>query len=323
MQFESLRVFCDIARLRSFSQAAALHDMTQSAASQIVHMLETRLGGQLIDRSTRPLHLTPLGRAYYEGCRKLVEEYLALEARLKEDRATLSATVVVAAIYSVSLSDLGEFKERFRALQPTANVSLEYLHPDEVYDKVHQGTADFGLVSFPRKGRDLNVLPWREEPMVLACAPRHPLASRPRVRAVDLHEQTYIGFNRALVIRRQVDRFLRAHHVIPQVVLEFDNIESIKRAVEDNAGIALLPEPTVRREVAAGTLVARPLEGQRFLRPLGVIYRRHHDLSSFALRFMELLRENSPTAFTDFGQRKLRSLASSDRTTPPAPRKKG
>lgn len=307
MQFEALRVFCDIARLRSFSQAAVLHAITQSAASQIVHMLEERLGGQLIDRSTRPLHLTPLGRAYYDGCRKLVEEYLALESRLREDRLTLSATVVVAAIYSVSLSDLGEFRDRFRALQPTANVSLEYLHPDQVYEKVHQGTADFGLVSFPRKGRDLHVLPWREEPMILACAPRHPLATRPCVRAVDLHEQNYIGFNRALVIRRQVDRFLRTHHVLPQVVLEFDNIESIKRAVEDNAGVALLPEPTFRREVAAGTLVARPLEGPRFLRPLGVIYRKHHDLSSFARRFMELLREHSPDAFTEYGQRRTRT----------------
>lgn len=313
MQFEALKVFCDIARLRSFSKAALQNGMTQSAASQIVHMLEVRLGGQLIDRSTRPLHLTPLGQAYYDGCRKLVEEYAALEARLREDRATLSATVVVAAIYSIGLGDMGQYQERFRAMQPHAEVHLDYLHPDEVYRRVHDGAADFGLVSFPRKGRDLVVLPWREEPMLLACKPGHALATRPRVRPIDLDDCPYIGFTDELVIRRQVDRFLRTLGVEPHVVVAYDNIDTIKQAVQDGAGVALLPEPTFRREVAAGTLVARPLDGAHLLRPVGVIYRKRHELSSFALRFMELLRESSPDAFAEFGPRRARVSATATR----------
>ena len=290
VSFEALKVFCDVARHRSFSQAAATNEVTQSAASQIVLHLEKRMGVRLIDRSTRPLQLTPLGKVYYEGCKPLVEQYLELEASVREAETEIAATVQVAAIYSVGLGDMGEYVERFAAQQPNARVVLEYLHPRRVYEKVQDGTADFGLVSFPRKSRELTALPWREEEMVLACSPKHPLAQNLAVRPEQLAGEKYIGFDRDLVIRREVDRFLPGEGVAVEVVHEFDNIENIKKAIEISAGVALLPEPTLRREVEAGTLVALPLYGCRLVRPLGIIHRRHHKLGATALRFLDLLR---------------------------------
>src|SRR5262249_4795618 len=209
MQLESLKVFCDVARCRSFSQAAQDNGLSQSAASQIVLQLEKRLGVQLISRSPRPLQLTPLGRTYYDGCKKLVEQYLTLEATIRDSHADLESTVQVAAIYSVGLGDMGQHVERFAQLQPNARVHVEYLHPDRVYERVHDGTADFGLVSFPRKSRELVAVPWRDEDMVLVCHPNHPLAQNLAVRPALLDGQRFVAFARGLVIRRQVDRFLR------------------------------------------------------------------------------------------------------------------
>jgi DNA-binding transcriptional LysR family regulator len=292
MQFEALKVFCDIARCRSFSQAAAANRLTQSAASQIVHQLEKRLDVQLINRSTRPLQLTELGQVYYDGCKDLVEQYLALEASILQARPPLTTTVEVAAIYSVGLGDMGLYVERFRAQQPHAEVHVNYLHPKQVYERVLGGTADLGLVSFPRRARALTVLPWREEAMILACAPTHPLAGLPAVRPTDLEGVKYIGFNRELVICREVDRFLRGQRVEVEVEHVFDNIEQIKKGIEEIKGVALLPEPTVRREVRAGTLAARPLAGCRFVRPLGIIHRRQHKPSPAAQGFIDLLRGN-------------------------------
>src|SRR6516165_4914307 len=145
MQFEALKVFCDIARCRSFSQAAAANRLTQSAASQIVHQLEKRLGVQLINRATRPLQLTELGQAYYEGCRVLVERYLELEASIKQGRPQLKTTVQVAAIYSVGLSDMGQYVERFADEQPFVRVHVEYLHSNRVVERVLSGGVDLGL----------------------------------------------------------------------------------------------------------------------------------------------------------------------------------
>jgi DNA-binding transcriptional LysR family regulator len=291
-------VFCDIARCHSFSQAAQENDLTQSAASQIVRQLEDRLGVQLIDRSTRPLQVTPLGQAYYEGCKTLCDQYTELEASIRQAQCELASVVQVAAIYSVGLGDMGQLVECFEKEQAGAKVHIEYLHPSHVYDKVLEGTADLGLVSFPRASRKLTILPWRQELMVLACPPSHPLAGESVAHPLQLSGQKYIGFNRDLAIRREVDRYLREQNAAVDVVLEFDNIENIKKAVEVGAGVALLPEPTLRREVEAETLTAVPLAGKRFVRPLGIIQRRHHKLSANALRFIELLRQSGASSGT-------------------------
>jgi DNA-binding transcriptional LysR family regulator len=282
---------CDVARYRSFSRAAAANDITQSAVSQMIAQLERRLNVQLIDRSSRPLQLTPAGRIFYDGCRDLLQRFQELQRSLISGLQHLQLPVRLAAIYSVGLRDMGQYVERFRRMEPRANVQIEYLHPDQVYQRVLDGTADLGLVSFPKSSRKLLAVPWREEEMVVVCPPQHPWSRRGHIRVRELRGQPYVHFEQGLVIRRQVDRFLRHHGAPVQVVMEFDNIENIKKAVEAGAGVALLPEPTVAREVEAGTLIALPLADAVFVRPLGIIYRRSPRLSLAAQRFLEVLRQ--------------------------------
>jgi DNA-binding transcriptional LysR family regulator len=288
---ETLKIYCDVARYRSFSRAAAANDITQSAVSQMIAQLERRLNVQLIDRSSRPLQLTPAGRIFYDGCRDLLQRFQELQRSLVSGLQHLQLPVRLAAIYSVGLRDMGQYVERFRRMEPRANVQIEYLHPDQVYQRVLDGTADLGLVSFPKSSRKLLAVPWREEEMVVVCPPQHPWSRRGHIRVRELRGQPYVHFEQGLVIRRQVDRFLRHHGAPVQVVMEFDNIENIKKAVEAGAGVALLPEPTVAREVEAGTLIALPLADAVFVRPLGIIYRRSPRLSLAAQRFLEVLRQ--------------------------------
>jgi DNA-binding transcriptional LysR family regulator len=286
-----LKVFCDVARHRSFSQAAQANDITQSAVSQIVSQLEKGMDVQLVDRSTRPLQLTAPGQTYYEGCKSLLEQYAELEDKIRTAQAKVAGTVQVAAIYSVGLGDMGQYVQRFATMQPKAQVHIDYLHPDQVYQRVLEGAADLGLVSFPRNTAKLETVPWREEEMVLVCAPQHPLARHLAVKPQDLNGQNYVHFDKNLVIRRKVDRFFREQGIFVEVALEFDNIENIKQAVALGAGVALLPEPTVRREVKARALGALPLYGCRLTRPLGIIHRRRQKLSGAAAMFLDLLLE--------------------------------
>jgi len=292
MHLGSLKVFCDVARRRSFSQAAQANEITQSAVSQIVSQLERRMDAQLIDRSTRPLQLTALGQSFYEGCKALLVQYDELESSIRSACAEVAGTVQVAAIYSVGLSDMGQYVQRFAARQPKAQVHIDYLHPDQVVQRVLDGSADLGLVSFPRKSPNMAAVPWRNEEMVLACSPKHPLAAKLAVRPEELGGQKYVHFDRNLVIRRRIDKFLREKNVAVDVACEFDNIENIKQAVAIGAGVALLPEPTLRREVQARTLIARPLYECRLVRPLGIIHRRQR-LNAAARLFLELLLEDS------------------------------
>jgi DNA-binding transcriptional LysR family regulator len=292
MQLETIKVFCDLVNLGSFSRAAKSNELSQPTVSRCVQQLEERLGGQLIDRSKRPLQPTDLGRAYYEGCRKLLEQYTELELSLRREHTERALTVRVAAIYSVGLGDMGQYVERFEVENPSAKVQMEYLHPDQVYQRIRDELADLGLVSFPARSREQTVITWRDEEMVVTCAPAHPLARFKTISPTRLNGEKIVAFDRGLVIRRKVDSFLNGLGVTPQVVFEFDNIENIKMAVEVGAVFALLPEPTIRKEVLAGRLMAIRVQGARMVRPLGIIHRRQPQLSRAALAFIDLLRTN-------------------------------
>ncbi len=296
MQLKALKVFCDVVQQRSFSRAADDNGISQSGASQLVQQLEDQLSVRLIDRSKRPFVLTPEGEIYYNGCRELVQRYFALEDKVRTMHQEVIGRVRVASIYSVGLHLMSSFITTFYKQYPKANVRLEYLHPDRVYESVESDVADIGLVSYPKSSRTLEAVPWREEPMVLVCQPTHPLGQRETVSIEDLDGSEMVGFDDDLSIRREIDRVLHQHGVTVDVKLAFDNIETIKRAVEVGIGVSLLPEPTVRREVEAGTLKAVPLDTSELIRPLGIIYRKGKELSSTAVRFIELLRREGAVA---------------------------
>ncbi len=289
MNVKSLKVFCDVVARRSFSRAADENRISQSGASQIVNHLEEHLGVKLIDRTKRPFVLTPEGEAYYEGCRKLVQRYFALEEEVKTLHEEVSGRVSVASIYSIGLSHMNRFVQSFLKRFPKANVRLSYQHPRRVYELVESDQVDLGLVSFPHSTRTIKATSWREEPMVVVCSREHPLTRKSEARLEDLHGLDLVAFDPDLEIRHEIDRALASRGVETRVVMEFDNTETIKRAVEINAGVALLPRPTVERDVHSGALVALPLAGAALNRPIGIIQRRGKDLGQTARRFMQLL----------------------------------
>ncbi len=295
MHLRNVEIFCDVVGLRSFSRAAAAHDVSQSSASQAVLMLEKRLGAGLIDRSKRPFELTEAGEVYFDGCRKLLDSFRKIEDRVRQLRNKVVGKVRVAAIYSVGLLQMDAYARQFAALYPEAELQLEYLHPDEVYSRIRADEADLGLVSFPRDRGEICSIPWQEQPMILIVPTSHRLAAVESIRVRELEGEKYIAFTTELTIRRQVDRWLKQAKVTVDVVHEFDNVENIKSAVEIGSGVAILPEPTVRREVAAGTVAAVRLENVSWQRPLGLVHKRNAALTAAAAKFVELLQEDPET----------------------------
>jgi DNA-binding transcriptional LysR family regulator len=293
MHLRFLKVFCDIVDLGSFSRAAEANGVSQSNASQVVHQLEERMGVKLIDRSKRPFVLTPEGQRFHEGSRVIVQRYEDLEREVKSLHEAVEARLTVASIYSVGLAHMSGCLREFLAAHPKADVRLEYLHPQRVYEAVDTGQADLGLVSYPQESASLVALPWRTEPMVLVCYPQHPLTRRASVTLAELGGEAFVAFQEGLRIREEIDWAFEQHGVSPRIALEFDNIETIKRAIEIGAGISLLPEPTITREIEDGTLVQVPLAGEPLVRSLGIIHRRDRKLSTTAQQFIQLLQSQS------------------------------
>jgi DNA-binding transcriptional LysR family regulator len=174
---------------------------------------------------------------------------------------------------------------------------VDYVHPDQVYERIRSDSSELGLVSFPQESSDFSSIPWQEQQFSLIVHPDHPLAKQHAdgynsapIEAIQ--DEDFMSFTSELRVRKQLDRWLREAGVSPNVVHEFDNVEQIRRAVEDGVGVALLPEATVTRSVETGTLVSLKLKNVQWSRPLGVIHKRNRRLSNAADRFVELLHED-------------------------------
>ena len=293
MHLETLRVYCDVVRLRSFSKGAEQNFVSQSAASQAVQQLESQIGAVLIDRTQRPFVVTPEGRSLYEACRSMLESWENAKSELAAVKARVDGTVRVAAIYSVGLHDVSRPMQQFSALYPDARVQLECLHPHKVVEAVMSGEADIGIMSYPPSDRALTVVPLRKEPMAVVCHPNHRFARRRLLNPADLHGVPYVAFDRALPIRKAIDRALRRRGARPNIVMEFDNIETIKQAIIIDAGVSILPRHTVQKEAGVKTLAAVGLAVPDLARPVGIIHRRQKPLTPTATRFIEMLKDAS------------------------------
>lgn len=263
--------------------------VSQSAASQHVQELERRLGVTLLDRSKRPLELTAAGKIYNEFCRDVLRREEELGLALGSLKQQVEGAVRVASIYSIGLSEMSHLQEEFAVRYPTASLHVEYMRPEKVYEAVLNDAADLGLVSYPEAGREVAVIPWRDEEMQVAVPPSHPFAGRAAVFPADLSGQTFIGFDEDLSIRRELDRFFRAEAVDVHLAMHFDNIQTIKEAVALGSGISILPARTMQAEIAQGRLVAVKLHAPELVRPVGILHRKRKKFSRAAQAFLELL----------------------------------
>lgn len=293
--FDNLKLFKDIAQARNFSRAATSNEVSQSAASQHVQELEKAFGTVLLDRSTRPLAVTQAGMLYLEFCRDALRRKEEFEVALERLKQEVEGTVRVASIYSVGLSEMVQIEQEFGRRQPDARLEVEYLRPEKVYSAVLGDEADLGLVSYPEPSREITVIPWREEEMVLAASPYHELARRGRITPAELDGVDFVGFDEDLPIRREVDRFLREHGVKVSRTFHFDNLQMIKEAVAHRVGVSIMPARIMLEEIAQGRLVAIPIAAPELYRPLGIIHRKKKRFQRVAQAFLDLLCEK-PTA---------------------------
>ncbi len=293
MTLANLRLIRDVAQHQSVSKAARLSEMSQSAASQALQEVERDLGIALFDRSTRPMTVTAAGKIYLDYCRDVLQRHDILQSELDAMRQQVNTTVRVAAIYSVGLSEMSAIDKRFRERFPDAELQVQYLRPERVYEAVIKDKADLGLMSYAESSRDVLALPWREEEMVVAVAPDHPLSrAGDGLRIEAIHGLDFVGFDEDLPIHTQIERYLREHKVSVSTVLRFDNLEMIKQAVAHGAGISIMPERVMGEDLLQGRLMALRLEPAELFRPVRIVHRRRKAFNEATVGLLELLQED-------------------------------
>lgn len=287
-----LELFQQLAEIRSFSKAARARGLSQSAASQHVQDLESLLGISVIDRSRRPFELTAAGELYLAFCNDVVLRRSQFEAALGELKEKTEGTVRVAAIYSVGLTEMVRLESEFAQLYPGVRLEVSYLHPARIYEAVATGRADIGIVSYPQSTPEVSAEDWREEEMVVAMNPRHPLARRRDVVPFELNGVDFVAFEEDLPIRKAIDRYLREQLVEANVTMQFDNLAAIREALAVGTAVSIVPRPVVEADVRQGRLAVAPLGPPRLSRPLGLLAPRRRPWTKAVHAFARLLRES-------------------------------
>jgi DNA-binding transcriptional LysR family regulator len=292
MQIESLKVFCDLVETESFTKAAQINNVTQSAVSQQISALERIFKSLLIERSKKHFRLTREGQVLYDYSKQILQAYASLDSRLQELKDIISGTIRVATIYSIGLHDLPPYIKKFMQNYPTVNVHVEYRQANQVYEDVVSNVVDLGLIAYPIKDSKLEIVPLRKEPLVLICHPQHPFTKHKSIKLKSLAGQKIISFEPDTPTRKALDKILKAHDVEVQHAMEFDNVETVKRAVEIDAGISIIPQGSVSQEIQKQTLVAVPIEDGQFFRPTAAIYKKSRVLSPAMKQFLTILKGN-------------------------------
>ncbi len=293
MHIEMLKIFCDLADLRSFSKTAEKHVLSQSAVSQQLAQMELAHKCQLINRKKRPIELTKAGQLLYQASKDILDRYEQLKNELRTLQKSSVSRINVAAIFSIGMHTLPDYVKKFMVSYSDVNVHIEYFSARRIYELVLAGDVDIGLVAVPKRDKRLDVYDFEDEPLVLVCNPNHPLSRESQVDIHRLQFERFIAFEKDVPTRAWIDSILERYNIVVRPVMEFDNIETIKRAIEIKSGISIMPQTAILQEVSSGTIKAIPFLNENFIRPTGIIVRKDKIFGQAGRYFIELLRKTS------------------------------
>jgi DNA-binding transcriptional LysR family regulator len=293
-----LQVFLTVASERSFSRAAARLHRTQPAVSQAIRRLEDDLGERLFDRSAKDGKLTEAGRVLLDYAQRLMRLAEEAESAVRDLRDLQRGRVLVGA-NEAAVHVLLPLIDRFRDQHPKIQLDIRRVPSRQIGVEVQQRSLDFGVLSFPPAERGLASIRLGEDELVMLTAPVHPLATRKQVTMTELGQQSVIAHNEASPARERVLRLFEQRHEPLNITVALPSLDGIKRAVEMNLGVALLPRRCALTEIARGTLVAVRVAQVRLPRHLRLIYRQNGELSHAAQSFLDVARKHEPAEPAD------------------------
>jgi len=295
MHVETLKTYVDLVDTRNFSRAARLNGLSQSAVSQQLRAMEAFFMAPLLDRSSKGFRLTLEGEKLNAAARDILARYNKVVGELQELRNQITGKIKISTIHTIGFHELPPFVKQFLENYPSVDIRIEYRRFNHVVEDVLQNEADLGLVAYPAPDKNLEIIPFAQDQLVVICNPGHPLAARREITLSNLAGKHFIGFDQDIPTRRAIDALFQKNGIKVSLVRESDNVETLKSAVEIGLGLALVPSSSIRQEVARGTLVALNIKDSPIPpRPLAVIHRKGFVLTPAMRKFIALIGAGGP-----------------------------
>jgi DNA-binding transcriptional LysR family regulator len=287
MDFEQLRTFMEVSRLRSFSRAAEKLMVTQPAISAQIRTLENEVGARLFDRDGGKVTFTAAGKVFEPFAEHCLQCHNHIMVTVGELHRTPRGEISVSANEATSLYVLPAVFAQFKRQHTRVGLSIVRADRLKTVESVLSREVDFGVVSLPVKDPRLTVDTLHRDDVVLVAPSNHPLAGRDSVKFAEILPHSLLlpkqGRQRELI-----EDLFRSNDVQPRVAMEVESSELLKRLIVAGLGIGFLPRSNVLGDEKSGVLKILKVEGVRLNRELALIYRKDKTLTRAAHVFLEI-----------------------------------
>jgi DNA-binding transcriptional LysR family regulator len=300
MELSQLEFFLKVVEEGSFSKAAARVFRTQPAVSIAIRRLEEEVGAPLLDRSQKSPTLTEAGQILHDYARRIIALRDEARASVAELRALERGRVRVGANESTSLYLLPQVILAYRKEHPHVKVEIQRLPSDRLPREVLERSVDLALLATEPRDRAIAAFPVLKDELVLIMSPKHALAKRGRAITIkELGREHFLAHNVKAGSRLKVVETFAKHRTPLNIALELATIETIKRFVQQQVGIAFVPRMCVREELERGTLATVPVQGLTYHRTLWVTHLHNLTFSHAAAAFLQVLRQQAEQQQTE------------------------
>ncbi|MBI4698552.1 MAG: LysR family transcriptional regulator [Nitrospirae bacterium] len=294
MDDHKLRVFCTVAETKSFSKASEMIRLTQPAVSLQIQALEEIYGAKLFNRSGCIITLTPAGELLYKYAKEINALYTSVEKEMGEVTGVVKGVVTIGASSTIGNYVMPHVISEFRKKFPKVTIHLVIGNTKTVVEYLNAASIDIALVEGDVKKQKLLAEKLIPDEMVLIMSPHHPWAKRANVSVFDVAKEPFIFREEGSGSRQIIEKYFIKHGISPQnikIAFIMGSTESIKSAVEEGLGVAIVSKWAARKEVRHNSLKTATFKEERLMRDFSLLYRKAKD-SSFTLdRFIGFLKK--------------------------------
>ena len=274
MDLRQLEILQAIAETGSFTACGRKLNVSQSAISRQILLLEEELGEPLFLRVGRSVRMTPAGESLVQLGQRVFQDVRDTVGTITDRTRELKGTLHLAGGMTVCLYVFPPLLKHLRRVHPGLDVRVTVATAGRSAQEIRAGRIDAGLLTLPVAESDLVTLPAMREELLLLTHPSHPLARRRRVEATDLAPYPFVLFERESATRRVIDQFFAVENIQPTVVMDTENVEIIKAMVRTGLGISIVPYQAIAREHRTGQFFFTRIAGHELVRETGWVYAR-------------------------------------------------
>jgi len=293
VDIRGLEVFLSVAKHLNYTRAGEELNLSQPSVSIRIKQLENELGMKLFEQLGKKVALTDAGLLLVSHARRVIAAIQDAKQALEELQGLERGSLRIGASTTPGMYLIPQIIARFKERYPKIEVHLGIKDTKQVEEGVIRNEFDFGFVGGHLVGDEVDVLAWVTDQLVLVVGPKHPLAKKKSIKAEDLRKEKFILRELGSATRSTIASHLQKSSLAVQTVMEMENPESVKKAVQSGLGIAFISKFAVETELRAKTLVALRVRGLDIRRELKIVHRKDKHLGRAAQTFISMAQITS------------------------------